>query len=264
MEIGLDYMQMRSRAQHHGLRWTGIGFLIAGAILTLAGIAYYGNVALLRANLDNQVAQRPGLLPDAAAAAPLAPDGGTVITPLTLPAGERAAMAERLDFTPLAQSDAQPTGTLPSARRLMIPELGINAKTDDSGVTGAAIIARGIDARGIDARGADSDAANYASIQANPGEQGAAWFFGEVGDGASSFGQLTDAPELLADGEDILVFLDNGDRVYLYAATHTDVIPSDELRLSSTGRATVHLAVPTPSGLFDHFLVLSGELVGVK
>jgi hypothetical protein len=26
----------------------------------------------------------------------------------------------------------------------------------------------------------------------------------------------------------------------------------------------VHLAVPVPTGLYDHFLVLSGELVGMR
>ena len=54
------------------------------------------------------------------------------------------------------------------------------------------------------------------------------------GKGASNFGGLRDAPALLDDGDDILIFVDNGSEVYLYAATHIDVIPSDELHLSGS------------------------------
>lgn len=253
MEIGLDYMQMRASAQYYGLRWAGIGLLVGGVLLMVVGLAYYGNIYWLRANLDEYATQRPGLEKLGAESMPGVAEG-TSVSPLALPAGSYSATVQRLGFAPLAQSDVKPIGTLAPAERLIIPELGINVKPSETGLSGETIIDRASVIR----------PERYASIQANPGERGAMWFFGEVGSGAGSFSSLENAPEMLAKGEDVMIFVDSGPQVYLYAATHTDVIATDELRLSSTDRATIHLVVPVPSGLFDHFLVLSGELVGVK
>lgn len=253
MEIGLDYMQMRASAQYYGLRWAGIGLLIGGVLLVLVGLAYYGNIYWLRANVGDYAAQRPGLERlDADSVAQ--PSNGSLVSPLVLPAESYSATAQRLGFTPLSQADAKPLGTLTPAERLIVPELGINVKPAETGLSGQALVMQA----------SVEDIERYASIQANPGERGAMWFFGEVGSGARSFGGLRNAPEILAAGEDVMVFVDSGPQVYLYAATHTDVMPIEELRLSSIDRATIHLVVPVPSGLFDHFLVMTGELVGVK
>ena len=245
-------MQMRSRAQHYGLRWAGIGLLLAGIALIVIGLAYYGNLYWLRAGVDNYAAQRQDarLLGEAAAAQ----GGGAVVSAYALPVGAYAETVAKLGFTPLNQSDAKPLGTLPAAERVIAPELGINVTMNQINLTGASIVNH---AGGI-------DPVEFEAVQANPGERGAMWLFGEAGKGAGTFGGLNDAAELLTEGEDLLIYVNSGTQIYLYGATHTDVVPADDLRLSSTDRATIHLAVPTPAGLYDHFLVLSGELVGVK
>ena len=254
MEIGLDYMQMRSRAQYYGLRWTGIGLLAAGIVLVLVGLAYYGNLYWLRSNVADYAVQRQDATLLQGAAAPEAGDGAVVST-YALPAGAYAETVERLGFTPLSsKDDAKPLGSQRPAERLIAPELGINVKMNQVNFTGATVASQ---AGGI-------PAAEYASVQANPGELGALWLFGPAGQGADTFNGLNGAAEALTEGEDLLIFVNNGRQVYLYGATHTDVIPAADLRLSSADRATIHLAVPTPAGLYDHFLVLSGELVGVK
>ena len=247
-------MQMRSRAQHYGLRWTGIGLLMAGIVLIAIGLAYYGNLYWLRAGVSDYAAQRQDatLLSEAASAQDMA--GGAVVSPYALPHGAYAETAERLGFTPLNQSDAKPLGTLPPAERVIVPDLGINVKMSQISLTGESIVNY---VAGI-------DPTQYQTVQANPGEQGAMWLFGAAGKGADAFEGLNGAAELLTEGDDLLIYVNNGTQLYLYGATHTDVIPAGDLRLSSTDRATIHLAVPTPSGLYDHFLVLSGELVGVK
>lgn len=254
MEIGLDYMQMRSQAQRYGLRWTGIGLLLAGIALILVGLAYYGNLYWLRSSVDSYAAQRQDatLLNESAPVQNI--ENGVIVSAYALPSGAYAETVARLGFTPLSQSDAKPLGTLPPAERLIAPELGINVKMSQIGLTGAAIANH---VAGI-------DPAQYGMVQANPGERGAIWLFGAAGKEAGSFGGLSDAARLLTEGKDLLIYVNSGARTYLYGATHTDVIPADDLRLSSADRATIHLAVPTPSGLYDHFLVLSGELVGVK
>ena len=254
MEIGLDYMQMRTQAQYYGLRWAGIALVAVGALLVVVGIAYYGNLYWLRSNVDDYAAQRQNTTRLSASEAPRAPQEGMIVSPLALDPGAYSDTVAGLGFTPLAQSDARPLGTLPPAQRLMVPQLGISATIDPKFPTGGAIVSHSnaIDSDGLDA------------LRANPGEKGAMWFFGEAGQRVNDFGGLTKAPGLLTDNKDILMYVDNGSGIYLYAATHTDVFPAGELRLSGSERATIHLAVPVPSGLYDHFLVLSGELVGVK
>ena len=247
-------MQIRAQAQYYGLRWAGIGLLIAGISLVIVGLAYYGNLFWIRSNVDNYAAQRQDAQPLPASAGLQAPDGARIVTPLALPPGTYDDAVTGLGFTPLGPSDAQPLGTLPPVERLIVPQLGINAKMSQGGVSGAAVLAA---AQGNLGEGLDV-------VQANPGERGALWLFGDAGQGAHNFGGLEKAGDLLEKGEDILIFVDNGANAYLYAASHTDVIPADDLRLSGSGRSTIHLTVPVPSGMYDHYLVLSGELVGIK
>lgn len=254
MEIGLDYMQMRTQAQYHGLRWAGIALVAAGVLLVVVGLAYYGNLFWLRSSVDGYAAEAQNTTRLSASDAPQAPQDGRIVSPLALQPGAYADAVAGLGFTPLAQSDARPLGTLPPAQRLMVPQLGISATIDPKFPTGGTIVSQ--------SNATDSDGLN--ALRANPGERGAMWFFGETGQRINDFGGLTEAPGLLTGDEDILMYVDNGAGIYLYAATHTDVFPASELRLSGSERATIHLAVPVPSGLYDHFLVLSGELVGVK
>ena len=247
-------MQMRSRAQHYGLRWTGIGLLLAGIVLVVIGVAYYGNLYWLRSGVENYAVQRQDatLLSDVTVDQDL--KNGAVVSAYALPDGAYMDTVEELGFAPLNQSDARPLGTLPPAERVIVPGLGINVTMSQISLTGASIVN---EAAGI-------DPVEYDAVQANPGERGAMWLFGAAGKDAGAFGGLNDAAGLLTEGEDLLIYVNSGTQIYLYGATHTDVIPADDLRLSSTDRATIHLAVPTPAGLYDHFLVLSGELVGVK
>ena len=254
MEIGLDYMQMRAQAQYHGLRWAGIALLAVGVLLVVAALAYYGNLYWLRSNVDDFVGRRQDATQVAASQALQAPPDGEIVSQLALRPGAYADTMAGLGFTPLSQSDAQPLGTLPPAQRVMVPELGISVKTSQTSLTGGAIVAH--------SNAADSDGLDL--LRANPGERGAMWFFGEAGQRANNFQGLTTAADVLAGGGDILIYVDNGSGIYVYAATHTDVFQASDLRLSGSERATIHLAVPVPSGLYDHFLVLSGELVGMK
>ena len=254
MEIGLDYMHMRSRAQHYGLRWTGIAILLVGMGLALSGGIYYGYIFWLRAELGDYAAQRQDVAVIENVGAQSNAAEGVTVAALTLPAGAYPEQIEQLGFIPMQSDAAAALGTQLPATRLSIPSLGIDAKSAALRVTGASVVNY---ASGINPSG-------QLATSANPGERGAMWFFGPAGKGSNSFGGLTKAPELLVDGEDVLLVVGNGSQEYLYLGTHTDVIHSSALQLSSTDRATVHLVVPVPTGLYDHFLVLSGELVGMR
>ncbi len=254
MQIGLDYIQMRTRAQYYGLRWAGISLLAIGGTLAAAGIAYYGYLYVLRAGLDEYEAHRQ----DATliqAAAPAGSDGGTGASIVSLPAGAHSQRMAELGYAEMPGAAAWPVGTQPPASRLIVPALGIDARLDEVSVSGTSI---------ANYASGDNPAAGYASVTANPGERGAMWLFGPDGSGVRSFGSITRAPRLITEGDELLMFVNTSDRNYLYAATHTEVVQASDLRLNSSDRATIHLVVPVPSGWYDHFLILSGELVGVR
>ena len=254
MQIGLDYVQMRTRAQYYGLRWAGISLLAVGGILAAAGIAYYGYLYFLKAGLDDYEALRQ----DATlieAAAPSGTEGGTGASVVSLPAGAHSQRLAELGYTEMPSSAAWPVGTQPAASRLIVPSLGIDAKLDAVSVSGSSIARYA---------SADNPAAGYSSVTANPGERGAMWLFGPAGPGVGSFGSLTRAPGLITEGEELLMFVNTSERNYLYAATHSEVVRGTDLRLNSSDRATIHLVIPVPDGWYDHFLILSGELIGVR
>ena len=254
MQIGLDYIQMRTRAQYYGLRWAGISLLAVGGILAAVGIAYYGYLYFQRASLDDYEALRQ----DATlieAAAPAGTAGGTGASIVSLPSGAHSQHLAELGYTEMPSSAAWPVGTQPTASRLIIPTLGIDAKLDAVSVSGRSIARYAA---------ADNPAAGYSSVTANPGERGAMWLFGPTGPGVRSFGSLTNAPGLITRGEELLIFVNTSERDYLYAATHSEVVPAADLRLNSSDRATIHLVVPVPNGWYDHFLILSGELIGFR
>ena len=254
MQIGLDYMQMRTRAQYYGLRWAGISLLAVGGILAASGIAYYGYFYFLRATLDDYESLRQ----DATlikAAAPAGTAGGTGVSIVSLPAGAYAQRVQELGYSEMPSAAAWPVGTQPPASRVIVPSLGIDARLDQVSISGSSI---------ANYAAADAPAAGYASVTANPGERGAIWLFGPAGSDVRSFGSLTRARHLLTEGDELLMFVNTSDRDYLYAATHSEVVKAGDLRLNSSDRATIHLVVPVPKGWYDHFLILSGELVGVR
>ncbi len=253
MEIGLDYMHIRSRAEHYGLRWTGIALLLVGLGLALAGGSYYGYIFWLRYGLDDYNAERPGLVQAVEAAALPAADGSLTVRELSLPPGVYDEQAAKLGFTPLSGAGAAPD-SLPAAAELRVKALDIKVSVAELHSAGESVASYAM----------DSISAGQLDGFANPGEQGAMWLFGPAGGGPYGFSNLTRAPQYLAETDGLPIIVSSDEQDYLYLATHTDVIPASDLALTNADRATVHLAVPVPDGLYDHFLILSGELVGKR
>jgi LPXTG-site transpeptidase (sortase) family protein len=103
---------------------------------------------------------------------------------------------------------------------------------------------------------------------ANPGEAGTSWLFGHLespirGDG-NVFSQLTKIPSLLRRGEDVYAIVETGTMAYLYRIIETEVVPQEELRLFDTGRASLVMVTCVPRLIYDHRLVISAELIGVR
>ncbi len=101
-----------------------------------------------------------------------------------------------------------------------------------------------------------------------PGELGNGWFFGHLesplrGEG-SVFRRLTDIPGHLRDGDPVYVSLESEAAVHLYRVTSTRVVHQDDLRLYDSDTATITLVSCVPRLVYDHRLLVTAELVGVR
>ena len=103
----------------------------------------------------------------------------------------------------------------------------------------------------------------------NPGEIGNAWYFGHLespikGEG-NVFHRLPEIPDLLRDGDDVFVELESVDgRIYLYKTTRTEVMHEDDLKLYGSDTAQLTLVACVPRLVYDHRIVVTAELVGIK
>ena len=164
-------------------------------------------------------------------------------------------------FTPVHPSQAYPLGSQVAPRRLiLIPDLAI-----DSQVTPLRILSLG-DSRAYET---PQNAVGHIPESANPGEQGSAWFFGHLESpllgGGSVFYDLPKVPGLLRQGKEVYIIADSGTRQYLYQVTLTRVVHQDDLKLdSTTDQATIQLVTCVPRLVYDHRLIVTGQLVGVK
>ena len=103
----------------------------------------------------------------------------------------------------------------------------------------------------------------------NPGERGNAWYFGHLespirGEG-NVFQRLPEIPDLLRDGDDVFVELENEDgSLFLYKTTRTEVMHQDELEFYGADVAQLTLVACVPRLVYDHRIVVTAELVGIK
>ena len=163
-------------------------------------------------------------------------------------------------FVRLSATEGLPRGTAPDATKIRIPSIGV-----DSEITNLAIINLG-------------DSSQYETPKhvvgripqtSNPGEAGNTWLFGHLespikGEG-NVFRRLPDIPAMLNAGDDVYVSLLNvdGDE-YLYQVTETAVVYQDDLALYETEDSTITLVACVPRLVYDHRIVVTGKLVGVK
>ena len=162
-------------------------------------------------------------------------------------------------FTPVEFSNPPFQSILPAATRLIIPALDI-----DSSVRELAIL----DLGGSRAYETPANTIGHIPESVNAGEAGSSWFFGHtespiLGEG-SVFFNLRSVPDKLRNGEDVFIITDNGDYQFMYRATSSQVVPQSDMRLYDTGQATIHLVSCVPLLVYDHRLIITGELVAQK
>ena len=68
----------------------------------------------------------------------------------------------------------------------------------------------------------------------------------------------------MRNGEDVYIITDNGVNQFLYRATSTNVVHQNDLRLDATPGADINLVSSVPRFVYDHRLVVSGELIALR
>lgn len=295
MEAGYDYLLVRGR--RHLFGFTAVFLVVFGAVLVAGGGAYYAYAAKARADLEQLNVSLPDppmtdaveptgpepldrpvkevQLPEPEAEPPpgisetnianqrLHPAGpltvGSWSSPLEYEPLEYREEVLLQGFMPMNGGQELPVGSQAQASRIMVPALGV-----DSSVNELDILDLG------DSRAYETPARTVGHIpqSANPGEAGSSWFFGHLesptlGEG-SVFFHLPKISDMLRDGEDVFVIAQSGAHQYLYLITSTNVLHESEMRLYDNGEASIHLVACVPRLVYDHRIIVTGELVGVK
>jgi len=162
-------------------------------------------------------------------------------------------------FTPVEVSQNPPQGTLSPATRIIVPSIGVDSTVKELEI---------LDSGGSRAYETPDRTVGHIPETANAGEAGSSWFFGHtesptLGEG-SVFFNLQKIPQKLRNGEDVFIITDNGRNQYLYRVTSSQVVHQSEMRLYDTGKATIHLVSCVPRLVYDHRLIITGELVAQK
>ena len=141
----------------------------------------------------------------------------------------------------------------------MVPVIGI-----DSTISELEILDFG-DSRAYES---PDNTVGHMPASADAGEAGTWWIFGHsespISREGAVFFNLQKVPEMLRNGEDVFIVTDNGINQFLFKATSSQVIHQNDLRLDSTPEADINLVSSVPRLVYDHRLVVSGDLIGVR
>ena len=176
-------------------------------------------------------------------------------------------------FKPVDQANLPLRGTLPSPTQITVPTIGV-----DSQVAGLRIVDLG-DSRAYET---PKHVVGHIPQSANPGEKGHAWFFGHlespIAREGNVFYDLPKIPDKLRKGEEVYVVVESEGGSYLYRITEAFAVHQDDLTMDyealrelkpeyaqlGPGGANIHLVACVPRLVYDHRLVVSGELVGTR
>ena len=265
MEAGYDYLH--GRLQRRIVSLTGIILLGFGFLLLASGGAYYGYSASAKSNLDDLAAvfeprSVPAIIGSSASNVSLFP--GKAISAESwddLSGYEPAYFRETalLDgFSPVSEYGVTISNIQPSTR-ILVPSIGV-----DSPISELSILDLG-DNRSYES---PDNTVGHIPESADAGEQGTSWFFGHtespISREGSVFFNLQKVPEKLRNGEDVYIITDNGVNQFLYRATSTKVVHHNDLRLDATPGANINLVSSVPRFVYDHRLVVSGELIALR
>ena len=162
-------------------------------------------------------------------------------------------------FLPLDANSAMPLGALTAPTNIVIPSIGV-----DSDVVGLRVMNLGDSS----AYETPKHVVGHIPESSNPGEQGSAWFFGHlespIADEGNVFYHLPKIPNLLRKGEEVYTIVESGETSYLYRIRETEVVHQNDMVRYDEDGSNIHLVVCVPRLVYDHRLIVTGTLVGVR
>lgn len=144
------------------------------------------------------------------------------------------------------------------ARRIRIPAIGVDSAVEDLKVVFL----------GDSAAWATPDKiVGHIPTTARPGSEGQGWYFGHLespvrGEG-NVFRRLPEIPVLAKDNP-VYVFLETDSHDYVYRVYNTEVVTQQDLRVSNSNQRDITLVACIPRFYYDHRLLVTASLVGVK
>ena len=145
-----------------------------------------------------------------------------------------------------------------AASRMHIPAIGV-----ESGVRDLRVIFNGQSA----AWETPDNIVGHIPTTARPGAAGQGWYFGHLdspvrGEG-NVFRYLPKIPDLTKSGP-IYIFLETASHSYAYQVYKTEVVHQSRLEVSDSGQQDITLVTCVPRFYYDHRLLVTAALVGVK
>ena len=214
---------------------------------------------------ETRAVEDPGLQisPSAIASLQLYPDESAEAScwsnPLECEAPSSHELSLLQGFRPIDPITIPAKGTLDSPTRIIIPSIGVDSKVASLQI---------MDLGNSRAYETPKHVVGHIPELANPGERGSTWLFGHLespiaGEG-KVFYNLPKIPDLLRKGRDVYVILYSGSTSFLYRVTETRVVHQDDMKLHDLGGPNVHLVACVPRLVYDHRIVVTGELVGIR
>ncbi len=248
MIAGYDYLILRDgmRRFWNRARIVGLSLVITGGVLIGVGAAYYGYASSARADLDSyqvpsagstSVQEAPSSIPEVSLYSGQLPDGFVLVNVF----------------------EDNPLPSTSSATTISIPAIDLEAGIVELSIQ---------DLGERRAYQTPSHAVGHIPETANAGENGQAWFFGHtespILDEGSVFMSLQEIPDNLRAGKNVHIITDNGSEQFLYRVTGTRVVHEDDLTLEEDGGPSIHLVSCVPRLVYDHRLIVDGELIARK
>lgn len=167
-----------------------------------------------------------------------------------------ASKAELATYSPPTPGDLALAGA--PATHIRIPAIGVDATIDELGVV---MIGSSL------AWETPNKVVGHIPTTAAAGVSGQGWYFGHLespikGEG-NVFRRLPEIPRLAGDAP-IYIFLETGGRSYAYQVYVTEVVYQDDLSITDSGKHDITLVTCTPRFYYDHRLLVTAALVGVK
>lgn len=267
MEAGYDFLLIQGRLRRRITSLTGIFLLVFGFMLLASGGLYYVYSSNAKSNLDELTVVMPPRSVDTitrtlAAKVSLFPGISVSADSWDRPfVYEPAYFKEKalLDgFSPIGDSGVT-LSEIPSSTRILVPAIGIDSTISELSI---------LDIGNNRVYESPDNTVGHIPETPNAGEPGTSWFFGHtespISREGSVFFNLQQVPDKLRKDEDVFIITDNGFNQFLYRATSSQVVHQNDLRLDATPKADINLVSSVPRFVYDHRLVVSGELIALR